>query len=343
MSDGAAPILSIVIPTMGRPILLQTLNSLSACHDFDRTEVLVCGKIKDEAVLAGVQEILAAHPNVRHYPVSFEVGDSSEKKNYGAREARAAIVAFLDDDVKVAPHWPRKMLEPFEDSETQVVSGPSLVPEDVNLFARVAGVAMSSPAAGYVMHRYRKDDAHAFPIKWSKIIGCNMAYRKTAFEAVGGFDPKFWPGEEMIAAHRVERSGRRILFQPEAWVFHYPRQSLWRFCKQIHGYGATRIRLLRSGVEFEATTLIPALWVASLIALIPLSFFLPLARWLLALDLALYALADLWFTAVAFMETRKLRDLLVFFLIPIVHLTYGLAGWIEFLRPGKDLSEHFAR
>ncbi len=223
------PILSVVIPTMGRPILVQTLNSLSACEDFHMIEVLVCGKIPDPAVDAEVRELVGRNSNIRYFPVSFERGDSSEKKNHGWKNSRADIVAFLDDDVKVAPHWPRKMLEPFEDPKTDVVSGPSLVPEDVNLFARIAGLALSSPAAGYVMHRYRKDDPRAFPISWSKIIGCNMAYRRAVIEEIGGFDPVFWPGEEMIASYRAQQGGHRIMFQPEAWVFHYPRQSLGRF------------------------------------------------------------------------------------------------------------------
>lgn len=337
------PILSVVIPTMGRPILVQTLRSLSACEDFDRIEVLVCGKIIDPQVSSDVSELVRQHPNIRHFPVSYPFGDSSEKKNHGCREARAEIVAFLDDDVKVAPQWPRKMLAPFEDPSTEVVSGPSLVPEDVNLFARIAGVAMSSPAAGYVMHRYRKDDPHAFPIKWSKIIGCNMAYRRASIDAIGGFDPVFWPGEEMIAAYRAEQGGKKIMFQPEAWVFHYPRQSLRRFWKQIHGYGATRIRLIRAGVEFEPTPLVPALWVASLAVLIPAALFFHWARVLLALNLALYAAADAWITWCAVRETRRAVDLLVFFLIPVLHLSYGIAGWLEFFKPNKDLSERFAR
>lgn len=338
-----APILSVVIPTMGRPILVETLKSLCVCEDFERLEVHVCGQIADPSVDRSIQEIVSRRPNIRHHPVTFPVGDSSEKKNYGFRVSRSEIVAFLDDDVKVAPHWPRKMLEPFADPAVEVVSGPSLVPDDVNLFARLAGLVMSSPAAGYVMHRYRKDDPRAFPIKWSKIIGCNMAYRRATLESVGGFDPLFWPGEEMITAHRAEQGGHRILFQPEAWVYHYPRQSLRRFWKQIHGYGATRIRLIRAGVECEISTLVPALWVLSLLMLIPAAFFWTWARWALLANVTLYALAALGFTWTIVRETRRWGDVRVFFLIPMVHLSYGIGGWIEALRPNRDLSERFAR
>ena len=90
-----------------------------------------------------------------------------------------------------------------------------------------------------------------------------MAYRKKVIEEIGAFDPAFWPGEEMIAAFKTEQRGYVLLFNSDAYVYHYPRQSLGRFWKQIWGYGATRIRLIRAGTEIEPTTIVPGLWVLS--------------------------------------------------------------------------------
>lgn len=339
MTASTSPTLSVVIPTLGRPILVQTLDSLIRCNGFDRLEVLVAGDLKEPGVLAAVRERVARHPNLRHLPVSYPVGDSSEKKNAGARASRAPVVAFLDDDVVVATDWPARILAPFEDLATAVVSGPSLVPPDVGLFARLAGLALSSPAAGYVAWRYRADHPDPIPIKWSKIIGCNMAYRRTVLDEIGGFDPAFWPGEEMIASFRTQQRGHRLVFQPAAYVYHYPRQSFRRFWKQIHGYGATRIRLFRGGVEIEPTTMVPAAWVASLVVLGAAAVFWPIARCLLALDVALYLLVDLLVTLLMLRSTRQGRDLLLFFVIPVMHLSYGVGSWVEFFRPNKDLSE----
>ena len=69
---------------------------------------------------------------IRNLPVSFAIGDSSEKKNAGMRESRADLVAFLDDDVVVAPDWPEKVIASFERPEVGLVSGPGLVPDDVS-------------------------------------------------------------------------------------------------------------------------------------------------------------------------------------------------------------------
>jgi cellulose synthase/poly-beta-1,6-N-acetylglucosamine synthase-like glycosyltransferase len=333
------PELSVVIPTMGRTLLVGTVKSLVASKGFERTEVIVSGLIRDASVLREITELCARHPQIRHLPISFEVGDSSEKKNAGMRDSRADLVAFLDDDVVVAADWPERMIACFARPEVGLVSGPGLIPEGVGLMTRLAGVALSSAAAGYVSERYLKGQSSLRQIGWSRIIGCNMVYRKKVIQQIGAFDPAFWPGEEMLAAFKTEQLGHVLLFDSDAYVYHYPRQSLARFWKQIWGYGATRIRLVRAGTEFEPTTVVPGAWVLSLFVLGIGALFSKGFLILLILDLAAYALADLWITLTKVAETRRKIDLLVFFVVPVLHLSYGLAEWAELFRPNKDLSE----
>ena len=337
------PDISIVIPTLGRDILVRTLQSVLSTTNSDRLEIIVAGKIPDESILRQVEEIISSNPNVRHLPVSYETGDSSRKKNIGAESSRAEIVAFLDDDVIIAPDWPEHILRAFDDPAVGLVSGPALVPDDINFSARLAGLALTSRAAGYVAERYKTGDAAVREIVWSRIIGCNAAYRKTVFEKMGGFPPEFYPGEEMIAAWRAQKLGCKLLFIPAAWVYHYPRQSVKRFCRQMWGYGATRVRLIRAGVDFEWATIVPAVWILSLIALGILSVFSRIFSILLAVNILLYSLMSFSVTVETVLHTRRRRDLLLMFMIPVMHISYGFAGWFEFFRPNRDLSENRER
>ena len=337
--NATAPTLPVVIPTLGRPILVQTLESISAAAGFESLEVVIAGRIADGPVLDRIVRLCRAHPQVRHLPVSFEHGDSSNKKNAGFRDSRTDIVAFIDDDVVVAKDWPARILEPFRDPAVGLVSGPSLVPEDISLMGRLAGVALASKAAGYVAERYLAGGSGPREVKWSHLIGCNMAYRKTVLADIGEFDPAFWPGEEMIAAFKATSRGHKLVFHPGAWLYHYPRASFTRFWRQIHGYGATRIRLIRAGVEFEPTTMVPGLWLLSLVVLGAAAF---VNRWFAALlgaEVGLYLLWDLTIALRKAAETGKAADAFVFFLVPIMHFSYGLGEWVEFFRPGRDLSE----
>lgn len=334
----AQPMLSVVIPTLGRAILVQTLESLARTTDAARLEIIVAGKIPDPAVAAAVARLQAQQPQIQHLPISFARGDSSEKKNAGWRAARAEVVAFLDDDVIVAPDWPQRILEPFREARVGLVSGPSLVPDTLPLMARLAGLTLASKAAGYVAARYTAGRAENFDAKWSNLIGCNMAFRKTVLEKLEGFHVAFWPGEEMLAAFRATQAGHVLVFVPRAALQHFPRATFTGFLRQMYGYGATRIRLIRAGVENEWTTLIPAAWVASLVLLGLGALATPWALWLLALDLALYLLAALAITLAKLRETGRAADALIFFLIPCMHLAYGWAEWVEYFRPNTDLS-----
>jgi hypothetical protein len=332
----AVPQLSVVIPTLGRPILVQTLDSLIAIRDVVAMEILVVGSIADPAVAQALADRIRMNPGLfRHFDVSFPRGDSSEKKNLGAREARADIVAFVDDDVKVDPEWPRYILEPFHDPAVGLVSGPSLTPDDVTLAARLAGSALSSWAAGYVAERY----SHAGEtrrVKWSRLIGCNMAYRKTVLMAIGGFDPGFWPGEEMKAAFLATQAGQFLVFQPLARLYHYPRQSFVLFMRQVYGYGATRIRLMRAGVEPELAALVPLVILLALAGWLAAGWFSPLVMKAGLIGAALYLLGAALAAILRWRDTRVGADLLIFFFIPLMHISYGLGELMELVRPGKD-------
>jgi len=333
-----APQLSVVIPTLGRASLVRTLQSLKSANGFEWLEVLVAGHLSEAAVRDQVIRMAAQCSNVRHLDIVFASGDSSKKKNAGWQQARAPLVAFIDDDVVITPDWPLRIVEPFEHPEVGLVSGPGLAPEDVPLMARLAGSALASKAAGYVAHRYQAGAARPHTVKWSSLIGCNMAFRRTVLAEIGGFDPKFWPGEEMLAAFRATRRGHKLIFHSGAALYHYPRQTLAGFGRQMFGYGATRIRLIRAGVDFEPTTLVPALLVLSLPVLALGACFSQWVGLLLTLEILLYLGVCLVCAVLKMLETRRWKDGLILIVIPLMHVSYGFAEWIEWFRPNKDLS-----
>ena len=332
------PLLSVVIPTVGRATLVTTVDSLLRCRNTDRIEIIVAGQIGDPAVAEDLHRLRACHAGLRHLPVAFETGDSSRKKNAGAAEARADLVAFIDDDVKVGEDWIDRITAPFHDPAVGLVSGPSLVPEDINRMARLAGHALCSWAAGYVADRYRASCSAPHPARWSALIGCNMAFRKSVLTRIGGFRPDFWPGEEMIASFEATRGGHSLVFTPLATLHHYPRSSFGRFCRQIFGYGATRVRLYRAGVECEPSTLVPAFWMVWLVATGLASPFLRVAAIALSASLLVYLVFVAVVAVYKMMETRRADMGLLVFIIPVMHLCYGIGEWVEFLRPNRDLS-----
>lgn len=332
------PVLSIIIPTLGRSVLIETIESLSRTNMADKIEVLVAGHINDNTVLEKTLAVSNAFARFKHLDISFNSGDSSNKKNAGLRESAADIVVFIDDDVKVPENWPEKIAAPFENPETGMVSGPSLVPDELPVMARLSGQALASGAAGYVAQRYRKGCRGAHSIKWSGIIGCNMAFRKKVLEDMGGFDVNFWPGEEMLAAFNTGKAGYKIIFQPEAALYHYPRASVRGFARQIYGYGATRTRLTRAGLDFEPVVIVPALMITAFTALVVGAFFSKTLFFLLTAAVGLYGAAVAFWALQAYLQSKKTSDLLLMFVIPIMHLAYGIGELAELFCKNVDLS-----
>lgn len=333
------PAVSLLVPTLGRPILTQTLESVASVDGFDRMEVLVIGKIATPSVLEKVRALAAQHPQIRQIEVSFPTGDLSRKKNLGVQESRAELVAVIDDDLKIPPEWMAEITAPFEDPQVGMVSGPSLVPDDIGTMGRLSGVALSSKASGYVSERYRQGDQGVHTVRWSQVIGCNMAFRRSLMEEIGGFNPDIIPGEDLLAAAHIEKKGYRLVSNPKAYVWHYPRQTLKLFCRQIYRFGAARIRMIRAGAQFEPTTILPALAVLCLAVVGVASILFRPVLPALALGTLGYVLFALWVTLENLWRTRRAIDLLLFFLIPVMHLCYGVAEWVELLRPSKDMTE----
>src|SRR5207344_3247708 len=78
------------------------------------------------------------------------------------------------------------------------------------------------------------------------IPGCNMAFRRAALEAVGGFDPNFRiAGDDVDVCWRLQERGWTLGFSPAAMVWHHRRNSVRTYWKQQRGYGKAEALLER--------------------------------------------------------------------------------------------------
>jgi hypothetical protein len=82
------------------------------------------------------------------------------------------------------------------------------------------------------------------------IPGCNMAFRKSALMAVGGFDPTFRvAGDDVDLCWRIQAKGWKLGFTSAAMVWHRRRSSMRTYLKQQFGYGKAEAMLERKWPE----------------------------------------------------------------------------------------------
>ena len=253
------------------------------------------------------------------------------KRDMALEPARGEILAFLDDDAYPVKDWLLKALSYFSDPEIAAVGGPAVTPESDDIWQEASGRVYSSWAMSGA-HRYRyipgeKREVEDYP-------SCNFLVRKSAMREIGGFNTKFWPGEDTFFCLKLIRDlKKKIIYVPEALVYHHRRRLFTGHLKQIANYGLHRGYFAK---RFPETSCKLAYFLPSLLVIGVLSgVALPLipALKLAYLSIIISYLTVVFISSISVMPpfTDRLRiskgfplTLLVFWGIIFSHIVYGI-------------------
>ena len=161
-------------------------------------------------------------------------GGLSAARNVGLAHASGAIVAYTDSDVRVDRDWLSHLVQPFLHSDVVGSGGPNVVPADDPWVAQCVARAPGGPTHVLL------DDRTA-----EHVPGCNMAFRREALEAIGGFNPIYLrAGDDVDVCWRLQARGWRIGFAPSALVWHRHRSAVKAYWRQQVGYGEGEVWLM---------------------------------------------------------------------------------------------------
>ncbi|HLH63580.1 MAG TPA: glycosyltransferase [Ktedonobacteraceae bacterium] len=163
----------------------------------------------------------------------------SKARNTGLEAATGEIVAYIDDDARPDPHWLTYLAATFMRSEYAGVGGPNIAPPGDGLIADCVANAPGGP-----VHVLLSDQ------EAEHIPGCNMAFRKSHLQAIGGFDPQFRiAGDDVDVCWRLQQCSWKLGFNPAAMVWHHRRNSVRTYWKQQKNYGKAEALLERKWPE----------------------------------------------------------------------------------------------
>jgi len=216
----AVPRVSVIVCSYnGGSTLDQCLRSLLALDYPDYEVILV-----DDGSTDNTPEIAARYPTVRIIRQTNQ--GLSAARNVGLRASTGAIVAYTDSDCYADVDWLARLVYQLQRTGASAVGGPNMSPDDGWLAACVA----ASP--GQPMHVLESDQVA------EHIPGCNMAYRREALEAIGGFNVRYRKaGDDVDACWRLQQGDMWITFAPGAFVWHHRRQNPRAYLGQQAGYG----------------------------------------------------------------------------------------------------------
>jgi len=162
----------------------------------------------------------------------------ADKRDMGARLAKADILVFLDDDAYPQENLLDVANQYFADSHIVALGGPAVTPPHDTFWQRVSGAVFLSKISGGAPERYVPIGKVRPVDDWPSV---NLMVRKDAFLAIGGFNSPYWPGEDTkLCLDLIQKTGKQILYVPEIRVWHHRRAGLMAHLKQVGAYGLHR-------------------------------------------------------------------------------------------------------
>lgn len=201
--------LSIVVPTKDRADKLDgCLDAL--CRQVGAQDEII---VVDSASTSDATRVVAERYGVRY--VRADIAGTSLARNLGWQTARHDLVAFIDDDIRVAPGWAEALTTALSAPDIAFVTGRiELPPEQADATEALSLLPDLEPRS------LDRETRGLFG------MSANTGVRRDALGAINGFDTRLGPatwfggGEDNDFFDRLVRAGFRGRYDPDVAVWH---------------------------------------------------------------------------------------------------------------------------
>lgn len=240
---------SIIIPTRNRPEPLVRCLAALAQLDYPREQCQIF--VVDDDGDQPLSESLAPFQSAINVTLLTQArAGPAAARNLGAARADGTFLAFTDDDCAPAPNWLCVLESRLNAGPGRAVGGQTLNILDEDIYASASQLLIH-----YLYAYYNRD-----PEQPRFMASNNFAVRRGEFLEIGGFDVSFprAAGEDRDFCDRWLKNGNRLVFAPDAIVWHAHRLTLKSFLQQHWGYGRgawyfhrARARRGQGHIQFE--------------------------------------------------------------------------------------------
>lgn len=244
---------SVIICTYNRwELLSHALKHLCAQDTCNvRYEIVVVDNNSTDETRKIVESFIARHKVSIRYVFENKQG-LSHARNAGIKNALAPLLAFTDDDVEVAPDWIKSVKESFDKHpEVDFVGGKVLPnwPEEPP-----AWLTSRSHWAPVALTDYGDASFYSNAENPVCLIGANIGIRRSAFNLVGMYEPKFQRMKGNIGAEdhewllRLWQAGGQGIYVPTVIVkadvpVERMKKAFHRIWHTGHGYACGLMQL----------------------------------------------------------------------------------------------------
>ncbi|MBN3945793.1 MAG: glycosyltransferase [Nostoc sp. NMS7] len=225
------PFFSIVIPTYARPqqlsVCLQALSELDYPHN--KFEVII---VDDGSPMSLDQVISLWQPQLPLTVLRQANQGPSIARNLGATFAKGEFLAFTDDDCAPVAGWLQQFACQLLKTPNCLMGGQIVNALLGNLYATSSQILVD-----YLYEYYNKQNIKTR--QTSFFTSNNLAISREIFNRIGGFNDKYTlnAAEDRELCDRALQVGYKMLYVPDALVYHAHDLTLTQFWKQHFNYG----------------------------------------------------------------------------------------------------------
>jgi glycosyltransferase involved in cell wall biosynthesis len=254
LTHSEMPTVSAAVCTRNRTGMLRRALSALTKQSRRPIEIIVVDNAPDSD--ESLRMIDAEFPCVRYHREDAPGLDFA--RNRALREAVGDIVAYLDDDVVVAPNWIDAIAVAFTDDPdaaicTGRVEALSLDTAGQRLFEDNGGFSCGDDVIRLPNDPNVPPKVFRRPLIARSIrvgAGCSLAIRRQVALALGGFDVALDMGKPLPGGGdhdmiwRALLDNRSVVYEPTIYARHEHRDSVAAAIKQIAGHNGATVAML---------------------------------------------------------------------------------------------------
>lgn len=203
---------SVILPTLDAACEIAALLTALKGQTRPPDEILVV----DSASTDGTADLVRPH-GARVISIPRSQFDHGGTRDAALRETTGEFVLFLTQDALPADdRYIENLLKPFADARVAAVSGRQLPRPDARPYVR----AVQQYRYPVQSRTWGSEAREALGIRAYHLSDVCSAYRRSAYEAVGGFAHPLPTNEDMLIAAAFLDAGYRLAYRADAVVLH---------------------------------------------------------------------------------------------------------------------------
>jgi glycosyltransferase involved in cell wall biosynthesis len=230
--------LSVIVPCYNaEPTIDLQLQALANQSWTESWEIIIADNGSTDRTVELAESYREKLPNLRIVDASGKSG-AAYAKNCGVNASTGEALLFCDADDEVSPEWVSRM-------------GCALL--EHNFVA--SGLEYEKLNTPWTLRSRRKSQKNGLqsynrPPYLPHAAGCSLGVKRSIYDAVGGFDESFSPLDDTDFCWKVQLSGTKLHFVPDAVVHYRFRDNLKGIYNQARSYAKADVFLYKKYQQF---------------------------------------------------------------------------------------------